>query len=218
MGLLVMGYVGASIQATDAPQFVELASIAVLSLNSPASRRNYSRELRRFMASGRPLTREGVQGWLVYLRGQGAGAVTRNIALAAIRLLAREAGERGLLDDRALASLERIKGSPVRGKKIGRWLELEEVRALMREASLGVSGTRNAALVALMVGCGLRRAEVCSLEWSDILERGGRLVVQVRGKGERMRVVPVPSWVRAYVEEWQMRKDEDAADKSEVQS
>lgn len=189
------------------PPLAHLAGIAVLSLNSPSSRRNYSRELRRFLASGRPLTREGVQSWLVSLRQSGAGAVTRNIALAAIRLLAREAGERGLLDDRALASLERIKGSPVRGRKVGRWLELEEVRSLMREAALGPQGTRNGALVALMVGCGLRRAEVCALEWSDIVERGGRLVVEVRGKGERMRVIPIPAWVRAYVEEWQGEKD-----------
>ncbi len=192
---------------TDAPQLAELAGLAVLGLNSPASRRNYGREIRRYLASGHPLTREGVQAWIVSLRQQGAGAVTRNIALAAIRLLARECGERGLLDDRALAGIERIKGAPIRGRKIGRWLELEEVRSLMREASMGPAGTRNAALVGLMVGCGLRRAEVVALEWSDILDRGGRMVVQCRGKGERMRVVPAPEWVRGYVEEWRGEKD-----------
>jgi integrase len=55
-----------------------------------------------------------------------------------------------------------------------------------------------------MVGCGLRRAEVCALEWTDIVERGGRVVVELVGKGERRRTIPMPEWVRGYVEEWRM--------------
>lgn len=202
--LAVLGSPEGRLEPLDAPSLVQLAGMAVLSLNSPSSRRNYGREVARFLKSGRPLTREGVQGWLVWLRQQGAGAVTRNIALAAIRLLAREAGDRGLIADRDVWAIERIKGQPVRGRKTGRWLDLAEVRALLRAAAEGDNGIRNAALVALMVGCGLRRAEVCALEWTDIVERGGRVVVELVGKGERRRTIPMPEWVRGYVEEWRM--------------
>src|SRR5690348_3799277 len=51
-----------------------LAKLAVLSLESPSSRRNYSREITRFIASGRSLDREGVQAYIGQLRASGASA------------------------------------------------------------------------------------------------------------------------------------------------
>lgn len=192
------------------PSYQALAQLAVLSLPSPASRRNYGRECARFLASGRHLSREGVQAWLLDLREQGAGAVTRNIALAAIRLLARECAERGLLSDSDLAAIERIKGIPVRGQKLGRWLTLDQVKEMLRAAAIGDSGKRDAALVALMVGCGLRRAEVCSIAWEDVQRREDRMLVEVVGKGDKKRIVPIPQWVEEYIEDWRSVSEQGA--------
>lgn len=189
--------------ALDAPQRVlapslgDLADLAVMSLGSPASRRNYARSLRLYLASGLPLTREGVQLWLISLKRQRAGPVTCNIALAAVRLLAREANARGILSDVAMGALERIKGAKRSGERLGTWLEVPAVELLLEAAQ----GPRDRALIACMVGCGLRRAEVCSLDWAQWQQRGQRwLWVDIAGKGGRVRSVPAPEWVAEYVE------------------
>ena len=184
-----------------APKFQPLATLAVGSLRSPSSRRNYARAMAQFLKTGLPLNREGVQAWLISLREAGGGAVTCNVALAAVRLLAREANMRGLVDDLTMGGLERIKGQPMRGDKTGNWLELSQVKMLLRAAETGPNGERNAALIALMTGCGLRRAEVTALDWRHWQQRGGRwCIVDLAGKGGRVRTVPCPNWAASYMD------------------
>jgi integrase len=58
-------------------------------------------------------------------------------------------------------------------------------------------------MLALLVGCGLRRAELLSLEVDQIEQREGRWVIpDLAGKGNRRRTVPVPAAVKIRVEEW----------------
>jgi integrase/recombinase XerD len=182
-----------------APTLANLADLAVMGLGSPASRRNYARSIRLFLGSGLPLDRSGVQAWLISLKRQRAGPVTINVALAAVRLLAREANARGLVSDVELGALERIRGVKRSGERLGNWLELGAVEMLLDAAA----GPRNKALIACMVGCGLRRAEVCALEWEQWQQRGGRWVwTDIRGKGGRVRSVPAPDWVAEYMNAW----------------
>jgi integrase len=184
-------------QVAESPPLAHLADLAVMSLGSPASRRNYARSIRLFLASGLPLDRSGVQAWLISLKRARAGPVTCNVALAAVRLLAREANARGQLDDVTLGALERIKGVKRSGERLGNWLEVPAIEILLDTAR----GPRDKALIACMVGCGLRRAEVCALDWEQWQLRGGRWVwVDVRGKGGRVRSVPAPEWVADLVE------------------
>lgn len=139
-----------------------LVEMAVLSLPSVHSRRAYSSALKQFILSGLPLTREGVQKHVLGLR-EAKGAALVNQAVAAIRLLAREAYARGILSDSDLYSIETIKGSPVRGVRMGNWLEVGALRHLMQAAAKGPDGIRNAAIVACMAGCGMRRSEVAGV-------------------------------------------------------
>jgi integrase len=54
-----------------------------------------------------------------------------------------------------------------------------------------------------MIGCGLRRDEVARLELSHIGQRDGRwCIVDIRGKYDRIRTVPMPSWCKVAVDEW----------------
>lgn len=184
-----------------------LAALACAGLPSPHSRRAYTRAIRDFLLSGRTLTREGVQGHLVSMRDAGAGTVSRNLALSAIRLLAREANARSELPDAALMAIERVRSLPVRGKRLGNWLDIEGVRAILRAARARPQGIRDAALLACLLGCGLRRAEVCSLDWEQWQQREGRwCFVDLAGKGDKRRTVPAPDWVAEYVNEWRERK------------
>jgi len=59
-----------------------------------------------------------------------------------------------------------------------------------------LKGKRDRAMLALLVGCGLRRAELLSLEVDQIEQREGRWVIpDLAGKGNRRRTVPVPAAV-----------------------
>lgn len=185
-----------------------LAHLAVQSLASPHSRRMYSSAISRFLASGLPLNREGLQTHVNALREANLGAGSRNTALSAIKLLAREGNARGMIPDTELAAIERVRSARTQGVRMGHWLDAREIGILIEAAGRGPNGVRNRALVALMVGCGLRRAEVCALDWSQYQRREQRyLLVDIRGKGDKVRTVPVPHWAVEYLAKWREQSD-----------
>ena len=58
-------------------------------------------------------------------------------------------------------------------------------------------------LLALLVGCALRRRELASLSIADLQMRETRWVIAyLRGKGGRIRTVAVPVWVKNGIEAW----------------
>jgi integrase len=62
---------------------------------------------------------------------------------------------------------------------------------------------RNLALLSLLIGCGLRRAEVTNLRLEDLQLREGHWVIaDLRGKGGHIRTIPVPQWVKDAVDNW----------------
>jgi integrase len=66
-----------------------------------------------------------------------------------------------------------------------------------------LKGKRDRLILALLVGCGLRRAEAVKLTVEDVQQRDGRWVlVDLRGKHGRIRTVPVPAWVQQALEIW----------------
>jgi integrase len=57
--------------------------------------------------------------------------------------------------------------------------------------------------VAVLAGCGLRREEVAGLRWSHLQQRSGRwCFVDVEGKGNKVRTVPVPDWAVKRLVQW----------------
>ena len=64
-------------------------------------------------------------------------------------------------------------------------------------------GKRDRAILALLIGCGLRRAELVRLGPEDFPAREGRWVIaDLIGKGKHTRTVPVPVWTKRVVDEW----------------
>jgi len=58
-------------------------------------------------------------------------------------------------------------------------------------------------IIALLVGCALRRRELASLKIEDIQLREGRwVIIDLRGKGGRIRTVAVPIWVKQGIGAW----------------
>lgn len=137
-----------------------------------------------------------------YLVSQGLALRTVNRYLSALRCVLREAWRLGYIDREAYERAADVSG--VRGRTLarGRVLGMPEVRRLLAACDTSTPvGARDGAVIAVLVGSGLRREELCGLRLCDLNMRSGRLMVQ-RGKGRRPRVVWVVSgleWIRGWL-------------------
>jgi integrase len=126
------------------------------------------------------------------------------LQLTVIRKLAHEAAANGILPHEVAASVADVKGTRQRAVRLGSWLTLDQAQALLK-APEGDSrrAKRDRALLALLVGCGLRRSELAELDQDRIQQREGRwVIVDLEGKGSRIRSVPMPAWAKAAVDAW----------------
>jgi site-specific recombinase XerD len=124
-----------------------------------------------------------------------------NRHLAALKGTLKEAWRLGLMtsDDYARA----VDIAPVRGERLppGRALTTDELRALFAACSDGSTvSTRNAALLAVLYGAGLRRSEVVALSLGDWNPLEGSL--KVVGKGDKQRMVYINNGAREALDAW----------------
>ena len=107
------------------------------------------------------LNRAVVLRYRLHLESIPLAPATINVRLAAVRRLAYEASDSGLLSPDLVAGIRRVKGAKKLGQPVGNWLTAEEGQQLicaLRTDTL--RGKRDAAILGLLLGCGLRRSEV----------------------------------------------------------
>ena len=129
---------------------------------------------------------------------------TVNLRLGAVRRLAYEAADCGLLSTDLAAGIRRVKGVKKLGVRLGNWLTAEQGQALWQAPDhQQLKGKRDRALLALLLAYGLRRHEAVALRL-DQLEQGEEhwAIVDLVGKGGHVRTVPVPDWVRTELDDW----------------
>ena len=140
------------------------------SLSSPHSRRNYKFAMEQFITwyCSEPrlaLNRAVVLRFRLYLESLGLAAGTINQRLAAVRRLAYEAADSGLLSPELAAGIRRVKGVKQLGARLGNWLTSDQAKLLLEKADgEDLRSVRDLAIVAVLLGCGLRRAELSALE------------------------------------------------------
>jgi integrase/recombinase XerD len=190
------------------------ALIAVVTnrLHSDVSRRGYRSALRQFLAwhlsqtqadGPLALSRALVQRYRVVLEGRRLAPSTINQHLSAIRALCDECAESSLLDQPTAAAIGRVKGVPIRGVRLGKWLTRDQAEQLLSAPPSTLMGLRDRAILGLLIGCGLRRDELANLTFEHLQQREGRwVIVDIVGKGRRVRTVPVPGWAKALVDQW----------------
>ena len=189
---------------------LEQSKAAVLNtLASVHSRRSYAFAIDRFIAwycSEPRLTfnRAVVVRYQSYLESLRLSASTINLHLSAIRRLADESAESGWLTPELAIGIRRVKGVKRLGRKMGNWLTRNQAQDLVSAASNNsLRGWRDGAMVGLLLGCGLRRSEVVGLTLDQLQTREGRwVIVDLIGKGRRLRTVPMPSWCKELVDTW----------------
>jgi integrase len=127
---------------------------------------------------------------------------TVNKHLAALRGVLKEAWRLGQME---AADYQRAVDLPgMRGGTLprGRALTPGELRALFAACADGSpAGVRDAALLAVLYGGGLRRAEVVSLDMSDFLPEIGALTVR-HGKGDKARIVYLTGGAQGAMATW----------------
>ena len=199
----------ALVPVPEAPPWAALRKLVIDSVSSIHSRRAYGFALDGFFAWYRseprpPFSKAVVQEYRAHLEAQGLAPSTINVRLAAVRKLAAEAADNGLLAPELAAGIARVKGAKRRGVRAGNWLEQAQARELLRAPSgTGLKATRDRAILGLLLGCALRRSELVALEVDHIQQRSGRWVIpDLVGKGNRVRTVPVPAWAKQLVGEW----------------
>ena len=152
---------------TDRPTLPELDQTKKSVLNSPTSlqsRRPYQHAMDEFIEwyCSEPrlaLNRGIVLGYRLQLEAKRLAASTINVRLAAVRRLAYEAADTGLLSPELVAGIRRVKGGPQLGPRVGNWLSTAEGEQLLSGfVTQTLRDKRDLAIISLLVGCGLRRS------------------------------------------------------------
>lgn len=196
----------ATVTAANIQPVVSLVTNAVTSAHT---RRAYGRALTEFLTwfqeSGSVgFNKATVAAHVACLRDNGVPASSINQRLTAIRKLAQEAADNGLIDQSTAQAISRVEGVRQEGQRLGNWLSKQDAQRLLDAPDVEtIKGLRDRALLAVLLGCGLRREEVASLTVAHLQQREGRwVVVDLVGKRNKTRSVPMPSWAKAAVDAW----------------
>jgi integrase len=187
----------------------KLKMLVLDSVSSPITKRVYNMALDEFMTwfqqAPRPgFTKATVSAWRVSLEDRGLGSSSIIIRMSAIRKLAAEAADNGLLPPELAAGISRVKSAKTQGIRTGNWLSQRQAQALLSAPDITtIRGLRDRAILAVLLGCGLRRSEVAALTFGHLQQRDGRwCIVDLVAKHGRVRTAPMPTWVKVAVDTW----------------
>src|ERR1035438_7054643 len=199
----------AIVLAQKASDWNRLKALVLDSVSSPITKRGYNLGLNEFFdwygREPRPgFTKATVSAWRVALEARSLGSISINVRITAVRKLAVEAADNGLLAPELAAGITRIKGVRAKGVRLGNWLSMRQAQTLLNTPdATTIKGLRDRAILAVLLGCGLRRSEVAALTFGHIQQRHGRwCIVDLVGKHHRVRTIPMPTWVKLAIDAW----------------
>lgn len=191
---------------TEGPQAAILANLVLASVPSPNTRQSYAKGIADLLAfaEGEPITRIRLLEWRGAMKTAGRSASTVNLRISAARALIREAHGSGAIDAGQAFDLLRVGGLPHRGSRAGNWLTDSQVQKLLAVPDRStLRGKRNYCILAMLVGCALRRDELVTLSFENIQKRAGRWVIpDLVSKGGRVRTVGIQPWVKLAIDAW----------------
>lgn len=123
------------------PELEYVKSAVLVSLRSPESQRSYRRSIDDFVCwyCSEPrlsFNKAVVTRYRIHLEDELLAPGTINVRLAAVRRLAYEAADTGLLGPDLAAGIRRVKGAKKLGMRLGNWLSVEEARTLWQLPSM----------------------------------------------------------------------------------
>ena len=186
-----------------------LIRLALDGLASPHTRRAYHAALDEFLTwsygqQPSELCKALVHRYKAMLIEKELAPATINLRLAAVRRLAQEMADNGLVDAGVGSAISKVHGLRLYGVRIGKWLTSAGARELLAVPDpVSVRGKRDRAILAVLLGCGLRRSETAAVSVTQFRIVEDRWVIaDLVGKHGRIRTVPVPVWAQAAVDQW----------------
>jgi site-specific recombinase XerD len=157
------------------PAQARLRKLVLDAVASPHSKRNYARALDDLFAfcASRPLTREVLLEWRAGMEALSPSTI--NVRLSAVRKLVHEARRNNMIGSEEAASLTDVPNIRQKGTRLGNWLTREQAKELLAVPDRStLKGKRDYVILALLVGCALRRNELAELDVATIRSaRGG---------------------------------------------
>lgn len=182
------------------------ALLYLVSLESKESRRTIASRLNQFAKIlgcadwgavdwGR-MDREWLYLAREHLTATGKTTRTINGMYVALKGVSGQAWELGLIADRAYQRIQRTKSLKVTRVPRHNVIEPEIMRELVNACAHGEphAGLRDAALLSIGFGCGLRRSEIVGIDIQDINQSEKRILVRGKRNKERYVFVPGPAW------------------------
>lgn len=152
----------------------------------------YARDLRGYLdtleelgvGSTSAITGEAAELHMIKLSRRGLSPASRSRALSAMRHFHKFLLREGAARKDVTAGLSR----PKRSKRIPKVLSVEQVERLLETPEEDTLGLRDRAMFEMAYAAGLRASELCGLAFEQVLEKERLLVVE--GKGKKQRVIP----------------------------
>jgi integrase len=189
---------------------LDQAKAAVLnSLTSADAQRGYRHAIDEFVDwyCSEPrlsFNRAVVLRYRIHLESRRLAPGTVNLRLGAVRRLAYEAADCGLLSPDLAAGIRRVKGVKKIGVRLGNWLTAEQSQRLWQApGGERLKEKRDRALLAVLLACGLRRHEAVELNFGHIQQREEHwAIIDLKGKAGHIRTIPMPAWVKNILDQW----------------
>jgi integrase len=183
--------------------------------------KNYAPAIQRFLLwaekRANPNPAETMAAYKAALLKEGLNRRTVNKHLSAVRAYFKSQAVLGVISHEILQSINVVANLKVEGQRHGLRLTIEQAHLLLsapdKETLIGL---RDRAILAIMLGCGLRRSEVVNLTWGHIQQENGIwLIRNLQGKHGRIRTIVIPTWVKRTIAEYSnIEKDKDRIFKS----
>jgi len=141
-----------------------------------------------------------LRGFLAARRRDGAGARTLGRGLAGLRSFLRHLERKGLANSAGATAVRSPKQPKSLPKPLSDRQAIAVVDAHEQLADEPWIRARNAAVLALLYGCGLRISEALALTKADFA--GSPTSLRITGKGGKTRIVPLIAPARAGVEDY----------------
>lgn len=197
-------------RSDSALQEEQLIELVLNGVTSGHSKRAYRTGLTHFFEWVRTrevkseFSKSLVQEYKSHLQTLGLAASTINLRLSTLKKLASEMTDNGLLAGDLAKGISRAKGMKQAGQRSGNWLLSHQANELLRAPNAEtLRGLRDRAILAVLISCGLRRAELIQLRVEHLVQREGRWVfIDLVGKGNRTRTITVPANVKVSIDRW----------------
>ena len=191
------------------PDLQPIITLVVNAVRSERSKRAYAHAVADYLHwcavhDVNIFCKPSVQQYRSHLEHRHLAPSTVNVHLSAIRRLASEAADTGFLPLEIAAAITRVKGNRVSGQRVGVWLTRDEAQRLLALPDAKTNrGKRDRVILALLIGCGLRREELVHVTFEHVQQRDGRwAVIDLIGKAKRVRTIPIAPWAKPLVDDW----------------